>query len=498
MESNMTGPGKVKLILALSLVTAATLACGLVSGSAPTPVTATPEPTSARPTSEIGATEAAPTEPAGGATDSAAPTEGVDPTAGPTSKLDLACLIFSSSGVQCLGADGLRTFTDADYEQAVSYASDIAMCGDRVAIAYYDEIVFFDGESFESLPVALSDEAYGIDDVTCDPSGSRLAVSASGGFALLYEDGQWQEFNMKEWDRDEDDEYTDVTDVALDSHGNLWVGLSYNLARWDGQAWTVFDGKDTDWEDRSVYQLAVAPNDELFASVDGLLLKIAGDEVTVIETETIFGAYAFEAAGDTLLIGHGFGAYIVDHQGQSLAEHPVGERPELPFAATIYGLGLDGAGRLWMATSYGLVVADADGAYQLFMMSNTDLLDNAIGGMALAGSPALPPTVEHVPGQLTGVILQGGKPMVDASVVACVIDYSSDAACDGDPNFATTKTDADGRFTFTALPRGYYAVYVQVEGGEWQYLDDPDGFFLSDPLVEPGSVVDLGVTQPNE
>jgi hypothetical protein len=490
MQSFMSVWNRVRPAVALSALAAASLACGLGSNPTATPA---PKPTEAAPTAEAAATDV----PAA-ATESPVATEAA-PTPEPSSGLDLACMTFSSGGVQCLDAAGLRTFSDADYDQATSYASDIALCGDRVAIAYYDEIVFFDGETFDSLKVKLSDEAYGVDDVACDPSGSRVAVSASGGFALLYSDGQWQEFNMKEWDRDDDPEYTDVTDVAVDAKGNLWVGLSSNLARWDGKDWTVFEGTGTDWEGLPVSQLVVSPADDLFASVDGKLLKITGDEMTVFDTATIFGAYAFQAVGDKLLIGHGFGAYVIDQEGHSLAEHPVGEQNELPFVATIYGLGLDGAGRLWMATTIGLVVADESGAYQAFRMSNTDLLDNAIDSLALVGSPALPPEVTHEPGQLTGIILQKGEPMVDAKVVACVIDYSSsEGACDGDPDFVSTQTDADGRFTFTDLPRGYYAIYVQVAADEWQYLDDPDGFFISDPLVDSGSSVDLGITQPNE
>lgn len=477
MSEYVTRAGLIPLSTVVSALAAASLACGLGGSSAPRP-TPSGSPT---PIIDFPATAAAE----------------VSPT--PSTALDgRACFITSGSGqLTCIDAQGLRLFTETDFELGDDFATDITACGDRFAIAYDEDVVLFDGVGFERIPVDLPEESYGVDTVTCDPAGRTMAVAASGGFVLLRGDDGWLTFDLKEQDRDDDPEYTDVVDVALPGDGSLWVTLGSNLARWDGSTWQVF-AQGQDWG-AAVYfsQLAVGPDGVVYAASDFGLMRYDG-ELTPIDNDEAAGALGLAVTSTHILAGHGFGAFLLDHEGRTVAAHPVGERPELPFAASIYSVALDGLGRSWLATTYGLLLIDETGAYHLFRMSNTAMADNALDSLAVIGTPPLPPLVEHATGSLTAAIVRDGAPLADAVVVACALDYSLDTPCAGDPEFVTTHTNADGVFTFEGLPRATYAVHVQIDADEWTALADADGYYLGQVLVDSGAVVDLGTVGTDE
>ena len=479
MSEYVTRAGLKPLSAALAVLAAASLACGLGGSSAPRP-TPSGSPTPIIDFPATARAEATPTiaEP--------------DTLPTPVAFDGRACLITSSAGqLTCVDAQGLRLFTEADFTLGDDYATDITACGDRFAITYYDDVVLFDGAQFEQIPVELPEEAYGLDTVTCDPAGETIAVGAGGGFVLLYRDHAWQTFNLQEQDRDDDPEFTDVVDVALPGDGTLWVALGYNLARWDGSHWQVF-AQGQDWG-AAVYfsQLAVAPEGVVYAASDFGLMRFDG-ELLPIDNSQAAGALGLAVTSNNILAGHGFGAFLLDRAGATVAAHPVGERPELPFAASIYSVALDGLGRSWLGTTYGLLLVDETGAYHLYRMSNTTMADNAIDSLAVIGTPPMLPVVEHAPGTLTAVILRDNKPLADMPVVICALDYALETPCAGDPDFRTTRTAADGTFTFTDLPRAAYSMHVQIENDAWTYLTDADGYFLSPVLVDAGSAVDLG------
>ncbi len=470
------------LFVAVAALASTSLACGLAGGADPTPVPPTPTAIAATPT-DVPAV-ATPTEV------TAKPTEAPSATPAPVSD-GRACFITSDDGqLHCVDSSGMTIYSEGDFPLAGDYANDITACGTGFAITYYEDVVLFDGESFKRIPVDLPEEAYGVDSVACDASGKTIAVTASGGFALLREGDTWTAFNMAEQDRDEDPEYTNVTDVAIAGDGALWVAMSNNLARWDGSAWQVFE-KGTDWDETQYFSaLAVAPDGEVYAAFDSGFMRYGG-KLSRIENTEAGGAYALQVTQDHILVGHAFGAFLLDREGKTLQSYGAGEVEDLPFAATIYGVALDGEGRLWLGSTWGLQVVDEKGKFETYRMHNTDMTSSSLASLAIQGTPPLPPTVEHPAGSLTGQVLKDGKAFADAKVVACTIDFGSETPCSGDPNFVSAQTDADGVFTFADLPRGQYTVYVQVTAEDWTNLADKDGYYFGDILVD-GSPVDVG------
>ncbi len=473
------------LFVAVAALASTSLACSVGGSAAPTPVPPADTPTAiaAKPTEAQ--VEATPTEA------EAKPTEA--PSATPAPAADgRACFITSDDGqLHCVDSTGMTVYTEGDFPLAGDYANDIAVCGTGFAITYYQDVVLFDGDKFKRIPVDLPEEAYGVDSVACDSSGKTIAVTASGGFALLWEGDSWTAFNMAEQDRDEDPEYTNVTDVALAGDGALWVALSNNLARWDGSAWQVFE-KGTDWDETQYFSaLAVAPDGEVYASFDSGFMRFINGKLERIENSEAGGAYALQVTKDHVLVGHAFGAYVLDREGQTLQSYGAGEIDDLPFAATIYGVAMDDEGRLWLGSTWGLQVVDEKGKFETYRMNNTDMTSSSLASLAIQGTPPLPVVVEHPAGSLTGKVMQDGKAFADAKVVACTIDFGSETPCSGDPTFVSAQTDAEGVFTFEDLPRGQYTVYVQVTEEDWKNLADKDGYYFGDVLVD-GNPVDVG------
>lgn len=473
-------------IVAATALSIASLACSTIAGGQ----SATPTLSATLPTEAPATREAATEAPATTAPD-LDPTEIADATAVPAGE-GRACFIVSTNGqLHCVDSRGLTVYTSADFPLGDDYASDITECGTGFAIAYYTDIVRFDGVAFEQIPLELPDEAYGVDTVACDPAGQRIAVVATGGFVLLYENDEWQTFNMAEYDRDDDPDFTAVVDVALPDDHSLWVALNYNVARWDGAEWRVFE-KGVDWEDDlSFTELSPAPDGNVVASFGTGLLSFEGGTPLRFDNDEAAGAYGMDVTADWILVGHGFGAYLLDRSGQTIESHPVDERPELPYAATIYSVAIDDAKRLWLGSTYNLLVIDTDGTFHSFRMNNTGMMDSAVDSLAVQGTPPLPPLVEQPTGALTGTVLVDEKPLAEAQVVACTIDFGTDPACSGDPNYVMAQTDGKGVFTFSDVPRGRYTLYVEKSDGEWVYLADADGYYLGAVFVD-GEPVDLG------
>ena len=485
-------------ILAAAALSIAGLACSTVTGGpGPTPTltvlaAATEPPATQESATQESATDVPETTEPGQATP-----EVVDATAAPSGD-GRACFITRTNGqLHCVDSGGLTAYTSADFALGGDFANDLAVCGTGFAIAYYNDVVRFDGSVFEQLPLEMPEDAFGTEELACDPSGQRLAVVATGGYVMLYDNDAWQTFNMAEYDSDDDPDYTSIVDVALPDDHTVWVAFSTNIARWNGKDWKVFE-KGADWEDDlSFTQMSAGPDGTVVAAFGSGLLSFEGDTLQRFDNDDAGGAYGLDVTADRILVGHAFGAFLLDRSGQILESHPVDEKPELPFAATIYSVAIDDAGRLWLGSTYNLLVIDTDGRFKSFRMSNTGMMDNAVTRVAVQGTPPLLPLVQQPTGSLTGTVIGDGKPVANAELEVCTIDYGSDTPCSGDPDFVTATTDAKGVFTFAELPRGRYTLYINKGDVGWTSLADPDGYYLA-PVFVDGDSVDVGKVTPYE
>lgn len=476
----------------------ASLACSTITGGpALTPTVEIVDVVTETPATLEPATQESLTEEPATTVPDPATQEVVAPTTVPAGE-GRACFITRFNGqLHCVDSGGLTIYSSADFALGDDFANDLARCGTGFALAYYNDVVRFDGATFERLSLELPDDAYGTEELACDPSGQRIAVIASGGYVMLYENDAWQAFNLAEYDKDEDPDFVSVIDVALPDEHSVWVAFGSNIARWNGTDWKVF-AKGVDWEDDlSFTQISAGPDGSVVAAFGSGLLRFDGDTLTRVDNNDAGGAYGLDVTADRILIGHGFGAYLLDRSGKTVESHPVDEKPELPYAATIYSVAIDDGGKLWLASTYNLLVIDTDGTYHSFRMDNTGVMDSAISRIAVQGTPPMLPLVQQPTGSMTGTVIGGGKPVANAELEACTIDYGSETPCSGDPNYVTAKTDAKGVFTFADLPRGRYTLYIKKGDVGWTSLADADGYYIGTVFVD-GETVDVGKVSPYE
>ncbi len=77
-------------------------------------------------------------------------------------------------------------------------------------------------------------------------------------------------------------------------------------------------------------------------------------------------------------------------------------------------------------------------------------------------------------------------------VEAIVLSFSGNTPCSDQPFKKETSTDANGKFSITDLPAGYYVLTFQV-GEQWVQLSFMGG--SSRVLVQEGKETDVGELQ---
>jgi hypothetical protein len=130
-------------------------------------------------------------------------------------------------------------------------------------------------------------------------------------------------------------------------------------------------------------------------------------------------------------------------------------------------------------------------------MDNSDLMDNEIRSIVvLAGGPSLPSATEKGTGSISATLIDpDGNSLANTAVEICVetinLFYSGSTPCSGQPFIIQSETDAQGNFTITDLPVGYYVITAAV-GNEWANITGELGISSLRVLVEAGEEGNLG------
>lgn len=275
------------------------------------------------------------------------------------------------------------------------------------------------------------------------PNGTVWVVTAST--IAAFNDTNWTVYDKTSG---LDDDYF-FADLAVDGLGRVWVSHSHGLLIWDDATWHNQPAVD-------------------YLSPQGIAVDAAGQ---VWLGDLIDGVQAFD--------------------GQAWTAVPGASPTE-----AIRAVAVDGHGRVWVGTTYGLGVYD-QGEWATYRMDNSDLASNEISTIAvLGGGPALPTPQPKATGSLHGQVkLADGRPLAQAMIEICVesigLFYAGDTPCADQPLFFQGQTDDTGAFMFTDLPAGHYAVVINTDTG-WAQLTGEFGIGTEMVLVRPDQETDLG------
>jgi hypothetical protein len=130
-------------------------------------------------------------------------------------------------------------------------------------------------------------------------------------------------------------------------------------------------------------------------------------------------------------------------------------------------------------------------------MSNAELADQDVYALADAGAgPALGEAVEKETGSISGhLVYEDGTPLANAVLEICIetlgSTYYGDTPCSDQPFMLSGQTDADGNFTITDVPAGFYILTVQTGDDSWAQLVGFTGVFSERVRVDPGQNSDV-------
>ncbi len=459
-------------ILALILTS---LACQALGGGEPTASPSTPEPQEEPVLPE-------PTEP---------PTQAavdVEPATVESKGPGILC-VGSGTGLSCLDETGWQVYTDENSELPNNYLYAGAVCPDgQIAIAHISGVVLFDGTTFKQIPEM--DTSSSPEGIACDANG-RIWVAHFQGVSR-YADGQWMTYGSENMASGESaNELVYDVEVALD--GKVWVVTSRSVAMFENDTWTVFQEGQGFEESRFFNALTLDASGRPWAAhSNGMDVFEDGAWQSFDKTDyNTPEAIAIDSKGQTWLGTLSEGVYLFD--GSTWTHHD--RASEQLLSNHVAALSADSGGRVWLGTTYGLTVFDgAD--WRTFLMNNSGLGDNDIEFIIVTNDgPALPALEEKEPGSLTGTIEQAdGTPLVDATVEICVETltdtFYGDTPCSDQPFFLSTKTDANGEFTFENVPAGYYVIVAETTTG-WAQLTDQFGITSERTLIRAGEQYDI-------
>ncbi|MFZ6185191.1 hypothetical protein [Nannocystis pusilla] len=279
--------------------------------------------------------------------------------------------------------------------------------------------------------------------------------------------------------------------IAVDRAGKPWLATSQKVFVRQGDAWTAVDLKPA--KARSPYYLtrmALAPDGSVYAmGMDSVFHLVDGQPAKKLKLGGTSSYTELSVSAD----GH---LALIDVD-KVTASDPSGKLQMLRSGkhfkkGSIWAVGADDSGRVWIGSDAGLTVIGADGTKNEWLSGAAPEIAGEIKSILVVGSgpAALPGAGEVRKGGLKGAIVDhDGKPVSGATLEVCPnpsFIYTKTPCADQPVRF-TGKTDAEGVWTFAEVPLGEYGVAVKV-GSKWQTTL---GFAMNGAMKE-GEVFDIG------
>lgn len=395
----------------------------------------------------------------------------------PARATDMVCASTSSQGLVCLDSTGFKQYTKRSGHLPDDRIADLAVCGETMYIAVGESTVTFDSGRFD-LPIKVGRGL--VERVSCY-EGALWAASQTT--LSHWEDRGWKHHeltaiaggagrNMR------------VRGLAAGPDGTLWATLGEGtVLHYDGKQWRLFRQGQGFRARHDFGRLVVDRGGHVWLPFAKGLYTWKADKW---EATRGLAAANFIAIDDKnrLWLTSGARVAVIDD----------GRLREIPTDHNTRAVAADANGVVWAATEFGLARYSGT-AWEARTMDNSDIADNDLMLVAALGKgPALPPVISQARGRLSGKAeWSDGKPIDGADVQVCGVrafDFGiGKGPCDDKPLVGQGKTDAEGRFVFSALAPGNYHFVIRPNGSKrWiRFATDADRL-----KVKPGEDRDAG------
>ncbi|MGE3649586.1 MAG: hypothetical protein AB7G10_14690 [Reyranellaceae bacterium] len=406
---------------------------------------------------------------------------------------DMACVLAGSGSVApfCIDDSGIVGLGDKD-KPPLRYIRHVAVCGSRLAIANATEVAFREGSGGwtktgrhgKSLTSALG----------CDAKGT-IFIGYKDGIAR-FEDGKWTDTPYAS---------LNVTKGTLDGvkrfinkpDGSLWAVLGRSLAHYEGGEW------------KPVAELPTLPNEHVRFSdatvdKDGRLWLVHSGGISVHDGKT-WTTYKQNLIGPAGIAVDGSGvAWISVHDGiRTFSDGTWSKALIGGMEAQVKSrdLAIDGKGRLWIATSWGLGVVE-NKVGKFWRVANSDVPFDDMRSLVMVGKGpgVLPPVQDKPTGGIKGK-LEGddNAGLEDVRVEFCNVRLSrfttfrtGQTPCSTQaPLTFSTRTAKDGTYNVDKVPPGDYSIVVERAPGKWVLITGSIGITAEFVHVASGKVTSI-------
>ncbi len=388
-------------------------------------------------------------------------------------------------GASCADSAGFRALSKQNKALANDLVTDIEICGDRVVVAHALGLNTLQQGKWrtERMKSGIQSPAA----IDCD-SKNNLWIAHYDGVS---------KFDGKTWTTTRADKLgTDANvkvskDIAVGPKDTVWVATSNSVARFDGKDWRFWEGEAFGENKQFFSRIVVDPRGAPWVSAIGGIYTFDDDAWVFHKNSDLISneGLAVDAEGSVYVGSTYQGLYIFSDGDWSTVDRDTGLSSN-----SIREIAIDGRGRIWVGTQYGMNVFDGK-KWRNFDMSTTGMIDNDVTVLEIEGAgPELPSGPLPVKtGTLAGKVSTGTKPAAGIDVQLCVefigLSFNGSTPCGDQPYSKLTKTDKDGAYRFEKIPAGVYGVVFKQPSGKWARLTTTSGFGTERIVVAADAVV---------
>ncbi len=401
-----------------------------------------------------------------------------------------ACFGLRAGGLTCLDENGWQAFTSENSGLPSNFLQAASLCPDgRIALAHSRGLSLFDGRTWENIPETKNYST--AESVACAPDGSLWVAHFKG--ISVYAQGRWTTYPAAMLASGESATEL-VYDLAALPDGRIWAVTARSLAVFENSKWQVFQQGSGFEESVFARALTIDSRNRPWVSLSQGIAVYDGEwQMLPKPGYATVHALTFDADGRLWVGMVGDGLSLFNGSAWIEFNRKLGNFP----SDSIQDIVADSLGRVWVATSYGLVVF-AEQDQQVYRMDNSGIGDNELRFVVvIKDGPSLPSLEPRETGSLTGKLeSDSGAIMAEKRVEICVESlsgqFSGDTPCAGQPFVLSTTTNAGGVFLFENVPAGYYVLAAETDSG-WAQLTTEFGIGSERTLVLPGQAVDMGL-----